>query len=719
MVKNFKEKIKQMSQLKRDITTSEPEIRLVLDEDSADTVTEPIEAALTVGNLKTEYEESKSVATNGISISRIDFGTKGTVSSGKAKIKPPQLAEHTTKHLQPPENESQEDYKLPDSTSYECSCDGVKLVPLSISSYDDVKLTYKEYGRGRRAGRKSYAHNGDGDLVQCTVLKLLNCFAIPIIDSNDGKVKVCWCMDRIDLLKKVRASDGNVYIDILITDDLGTKKLRIPYNMLTESGIKGLARYNVRLFADYAMTMAIYLQKLADELPMEDASSQIGIVKDPISKQLTFNGYSEEGAFSVESEYDTFEDYLCALNHLLEESKPLQYLLSATMAAPILTILQQQYNYDLHSYCINIVGSSSTGKTIASRFCDAAWTNPNDDVIFSAMLATGNAALKRLAGRYGIPTFMDESTILGGIKADEYAYSVYEGREKRRLNSDCSEKASGTWSTIACMSSEQHFHSNAKNQNGGLAVRVHSIENLAWTASKEHAAEVSEFIMENYGLLGEHFTKMLFKKKMLDKLPDLYESAKETMEAKCEDDRNDFTDRLCNIYALTMMTARLLIGLGVAIDTEAVAQIMADHNAMVAGEQNLALNAFNAIVSYIARYGYKNGIRVFVDEKNLPTKVAIEQGLLAEILDRAGFKDMKVTVKELDKAGYIIRQVAAGLKSKLTIDSSLCWCYQIDMSSLSEGAEPEGLQVPKAAPEIQYLTLPDDDSDFEDEDVDN
>ena len=690
--------------------TSEPKIRLTLQESAPNPpdmeLGEPINE---ISNFKTEYENTSE---SGISIWQIDIGNVGKNNSENPVAMRPQLADHTTKHLQPPENESQGDYNIPDSASYESSCDGVKLVPLCISSYDDIKLSYREYGRGRKAGRKSYAHNGDGDLVQCTVLKLLNCFAIPIIDSNDGKVKLCWCMDRIDLLKKVRASDGNVYIDILITDDLGTKKLRLPYNKLTESGIKGLARYNVRLFADYAMTMAIYLQKLADELPMEDASQQIGVVIDSVLKKLTFNGYTESGAFEVKSEYEDMNDYLFALNNLLEYSKPLQYLLSATMAAPVLTVLQKKYNYDIHSYCINIVGSSSTGKTIASRFCAAAWTNPTDDTIFSAMLATGNAALKRLAGRYGIPTFLDESTILGGIKADEYAYSVYEGREKRRLNSDCSEKASGTWSTIACMSSEQHFHNNSKNQNGGLAVRVHSIENLPWTASKEHAADIDDFIKNNYGVLGKRFTESLFKDEMIESLPELYTKAKVEMEEKCQDFRNDFTDRLCNTYALTYMTARMLVGLGVAIDTEGVARIMADHNAMVAGEQNLAINAFNAIISYVTRYSYKNGIRMYCNDQQLPVKVAIEQGLFAEILDRAGFKDVKVTVKELDKAGYIIRQVPAGLKSKLTINDTLCWCYQIDMSSFSEDAEIDISNESKAVPDIQYLTLPDDDEDF-------
>lgn len=263
--------------------------------------------------------------------------------------------------------------------------------------------------------------------------------------------------------------------------------------------------------------MSIYFQRIADKMPMEDASQVIGILRDTGSPLgFKFNGYTSKDAFVVKNNFASYKDYITEFNELLTPSKPLQYLLSATMAAPILTLLQQKYNYDVHSYCINIIGASSTGKTICSRVCASAWTNPTDNNIFSAMLATNNAGLKRLSGRYGVPTFLDEATVMANTKSGEYAYSVYEGCEKGRLNSDCTERASGTWSTIVCMSSETHFHSNRRNQNGGLAVRVHSIEDLEWTVSKEHAEKLNQFISRNYGVLGKRFTKYLFNEKIID-----------------------------------------------------------------------------------------------------------------------------------------------------------------------------------------------------------
>ena len=179
---------------------------------------------------------------------------------------------------------------------------------------------------------------------------------------------------------------------------------------------------------------------------------------------------------------------------------------------------------------------------------------------------------------------------------------------------------------------------------------------------------------------------MLFSEK-IDELPELYEEAKETMNSYCESSHNDFTDRLCQTYALTYMTAKTLEEMGIAVDVEAVAGIMADHNNMVSNEQNLGLNAFNAVVSYVARNSCKSGISQKTNKDGIPVKVVIEESLMNEILTKAGFTDIKVVIKELDKAGFLIRQVKAGLKSKLTINGSLCWCYQIDMSSIANGAE--------------------------------
>ena len=157
------------------------------------------------------------------------------------------------------------------------------------------------------------------------------------------------------------------------------------------------------------------------------------------------------------------------------------------------------------------------------------------------------------------------------------------------------------------------------------------------------------------------------------------------MHGYVKNNMSDLTPRLVNIYAITYMTAVLLEEMGLVINPDSVAEIMAEHNAMVANEQNLALNAYRAIISYIVRNPLKSGIRKFETNEGALIKVAIEESLTQEILSKAGFTDLKVTIKEMDKAGYLIRQQNGRLKSKLTIDGNLGYVYQFDMAEFSDG----------------------------------
>lgn len=157
-------------------------------------------------------------------------------------------------------------------------------------------------------------------------------------------------MDRIELVKKVKSADGLVYVDILVTDDFGQKTVRVPISVFDESKISQLSKYGIRILPNYKFAMSILLNKLADEMPMEDATHIIGIVRD--KNRLVFNGYTSNDMFTVKNHFSSFDGYLAKFNKLLIQSEPLQYLLSATMAAPIMTIMNQKYNYDLHSYII-------------------------------------------------------------------------------------------------------------------------------------------------------------------------------------------------------------------------------------------------------------------------------------------------------------------------------------------------------------------------------
>ena len=56
----------------------------------------------------------------------------------------------------------------------------------------------------------------------------------------------------------------------------------------------------------------------------------------------------------------------------------------------------------------------------------------------------------------------------------------------------------------------------------------------------------------------------------------------------------------------------------------------------------------------------------------------------AEILHDCGITDIKGAVNRLDDANYIIRQSKNRVKSKLSIDGSPCYAYQLDMNKVRD-----------------------------------
>lgn len=502
------------------------------------------------------------------------------------------------------------------------------------------------------------------------IIKTKTAFAL----KNKGN-SFTWICSGFNILQKVKSPNGEVRVDIQTTDALGSTNSRVPVEYFTRANLKELAKYGVMVNPGYELIVSMYLTKVINGMDMESAQQKLGF---SLSKgKMKFSAYAD-GTFTTSNTFGTEEAYIAALNELIRDSVPIQYLLSASMSAAVMTVLNLDYHMKLNSYIINVVGKSSTGKTIANRLCASAWSDPNSDKVFKPMHSTSNALYKRLDGRFGVPMFLDEGKVGNNINADEFIISIASEREKDRLNPDSSEKYTCTWNTVIVMTSEEHFHDNGKSQNGGPVVRIHNAENLSYTNSREHADEIEDFISHNYGVLGRIFTDWLIKYK--DKLKTNYEKMKEIIRKITSTSHNDYTERLIKSYGLTFLTAKILCKLGLDINCVGVAEIMQEQNEAISAEYNMAENALNAIKDYVIKNLYSDEMIVYSSSKNdnEVTSVVIPEGLTKSILDKAGFAT-KVAVREIDKAGYLRRQGNGkrnGLKPDFRINHVRRTCYQ-------------------------------------------
>ena len=537
-----------------------------------------------------------------------------------------------------------------------------------VRMYEAVELNSEQFQQLTENAVSSVYYVSQGKARIVPVVKTRTAYAV-----NTGGTTLEWLCSGFTIMKKVKSPNGEVYADIQTEDETGVTNVRISVDHFHKDNLKTLSKYGITVSSGLELTASIYFQKLLDSMKMESAEQQLGFCTN--SGKIRFSGY-DDGTLTSHTTYKSDDAYLEEFSKLIHESIPIQYLLSASMSAALMTVLNMQFRMNLKSYIINVVGDSSTGKTVAGSLCASAWTDPKSDKIFTSSLSTNNAMFKRLSGRFGIPMFLDESTIIG-INTSEFGYTISEEREKHRLNPDCTEKTSGTWNTVIVMTSEEHFHDSSKSQNGGLVVRIHNAETLAFTNSSEHSDEIENFISQNYGIIGKLFTEWVLNH--TEKLKKFYEDSRQFMRKFTADSHNNYTERLVNTYALTYLSANILKKLGLEIDCQGVAKIMQKQNITISTEYDMAENALQVIKEYVSKDPYNSKINAYcyVGNQNAVTSVAIPEKLTEKILADAGFRDLKVTIKALDKAGYLIRQGKDnGLKSKLHINKVNTVCYQ-------------------------------------------
>lgn len=143
---------------------------------------------------------------------------------------------------------------------------------------------------------------------------------------------------------------------------------------------------------------------------------------------------------------------------------------------------------------------------------------------------------------------------------------------------------------------------------------------------------------------------------------------------------NDYTDRVLKSYGLNYLTAKILCKLGLEIDCAGVAAIMQEQNEMISSEYNMSDNALNAIKNYTIDHMFDAKLKVYtkkmkpansISSEDIVTSVVMPVDVTKTILARAGFKDYKAAVREIDRDGFLRRQGNGkrnGLVSKITIN---------------------------------------------------
>ncbi|OOO01515.1 MAG: hypothetical protein USCGTAYLOR_02269 [Chromatiales bacterium USCg_Taylor] len=114
------------------------------------------------------------------------------------------------------------------------------------------------------------------------------------------------------------------------------------------------------------------------------------------------------------------------------------------------------------------------GKTTALHAINSVWGNPKD--IGLQANDTPNAVLKRIGAYNNLPITLDEVSNTTGQQLSDLAYQITQGRERRRLNSDASEKPTlERWSTILTVTANQSLLARLALHKSNSDAEVHRI----------------------------------------------------------------------------------------------------------------------------------------------------------------------------------------------------------------------------------------------------
>lgn len=167
----------------------------------------------------------------------------------------------------------------------------------------------------------------------------------------------------------------------------------------------------------------------------------------------------------------------------------------------------------VESQFYHIYGDSSTGKSTACSLIASTFGSPNirEKGLVSSWNITWNALQGILASNYGVPMILEEASMAHVSDFTSVIYTLGEGKEKMRMNSDLEVREPRVWSTNVISNGEFSLFEKA-SPNKGLRIRLIEFANVQFTTSAENADAIKQCVNGNYGFAGPMFVEGLLQR---------------------------------------------------------------------------------------------------------------------------------------------------------------------------------------------------------------
>lgn len=434
---------------------------------------------------------------------------------------------------------------------------------------------------------------------------------IGVVKKNKYSYEIRYIMTYCKVLRKIiDVTTKQIKIEYEYHNGIEIDTVKLYGESLSKFGLKTLFSYGVRFNETDIDEVNKYLMNTDMKAEIVYGYSKLGwdkidnnlvfrynhlIANEQLSKEYIYNGslcLNHKG--SLDEWCNMIQNEVCG-------NIPMSYLLMASFASPLLSILN--FSHDFGSILFCLCNSSSKGKSTTAMLCASIYSAPvlNKGVAIS-FNGTENALQEFLSQINGLSVVFDELGASTISNLERVLYSFCLGRSKLRLNGDASLQDVKEFSSVIFTTSEISFIS--EKSIDGIKTRVFQIEDTL-TKNAQNSDNIKNVVMQNYGVAGNEYLQMLVNKGQeiieadYQKYKDmLIKNSKELDEKLQVKGSNILTDSTLAAYEQKKrLTDRILSKLAIVVQAAEYAKELFNFNIEISDMIDYSLNLTNAIES--------------------------------------------------------------------------------------------------------------------------
>lgn len=434
---------------------------------------------------------------------------------------------------------------------------------------------------------------------------------IGVVKKNKYSYEIRYIMTYCKVLRKIiDVTTKQIKIEYEYNNGIEIDTVQLDGESLSKFGLKTLLSYGVRFNETDIDEVNKYLMRTDMKAEIVYGYSKLGwdkidnslvfrynnlIAKEPTNKKYIYNGnlcLNHKG--SLDEWCNMIQNEVCG-------NIPMSYLLMASFASPLLSILN--FSNDFGSILFCLCNNSSKGKSTTAMLCASVYSSPvlNKGVAIT-FNGTENTLQEFLSQINGLSVVFDELGSSTITNLERLMYNFCLGRSKLRLNGDASLQEVKEFSSVIFTTSEISFVS--EKSMDGIKNRVFQIEDTL-TKNAENSDNIKSIAMANYGVAGNKYLQMLVDKGQ-EEIESDYQKYKNILLEKNKDIDDKWKSEHSNIMSESSLacfeqrkrlTDRILSKLAIVVQATAYAKELFNFNIEISDMIDYSLNLTSKIES--------------------------------------------------------------------------------------------------------------------------